>query len=76
MELLDEFYLHLKNGTDFRQMKLPHSNIHFVRAAIAYNVGVHLTNDQVEQLLYDEGLLPAKRYGIPRWFREKWLNED
>lgn len=73
MDILEQFYQHLKDGTDFREMTLHHSDIHYVRIAIREHTGVDLTHEQVDQLLYEEGLLPASRYGIPKWFRDKWL---
>lgn len=72
---LEKFYKAIQDTDvlDSRHWNIPHSVVFTTKYLIKEKLGKDLTTDQVEQLLYEEGLLPAKEYGIPKWYADKWL---
>lgn len=76
MGILEKFYDHLAEKPGSQLVHLPHSSVFYVRAAIEENLGVRLDPYDVERLLYEEGLLKAKDYGIPAWYRRKYFAHE
>lgn len=77
MSILDEFYEimkvdPIKHIGVTRNINIPHSSVFYIRAVIERDLGTKLHVYEVERILYEEGMLPAKDYGIPAWYRKKY----
>jgi hypothetical protein len=74
MGILEDFYRVIADENNKQRVHIPHSSVFYVRSAIEARTGVYLQIPEVENLLYEEGLLPAKDYKIPLWYRRKYLD--
>lgn len=73
MGILEDYYRVLANPNSRQRVHIPHSSVFYVRSAIEARTGTYLEIPEVEKLLYEEGLLPAKDYKIPLWYRRKYF---
>ena len=58
---------------DFRQFYLPHSSVVVTQSLIKQKLGIDISLEELNQMMYEEGLLPAQEYGIPKWYINKWM---
>lgn len=52
---------------------IPHGVSYHAKALIRFKFGKDMDVLEVEKILREEGLLPAKDYGIPLWYRKKYF---
>jgi len=69
---LKEVYDKLAENPNHTYFRLYHSNIHYVRRHLEDKFEREFSLEETYTLLYEEGLLPAHEYGIPRWFIRKY----
>lgn len=72
MSILDEVYAQLKRRNSIN-MHIPHSVVTLSCVAVRHNLGIDIPAPEMEEILYDEGLLPATEYKMPKWYRLKYM---
>lgn len=73
MTVLDEVYAILKRRNTLN-IHIPHSVVIHSCVAVRHNLGIEVDPKDMEQILYEEGLLPATEYKIPAWYRKKYMH--
>ena len=58
---------------DWYSTYIPHGVSYYAKALIRYRFGIDMDVLAVEDILREEGLLPAREYGIPEWYRKKYF---
>lgn len=72
---LQKIYNYLKDREvlDFRHFYLPHSSVVVTQSLIKEKLGIDISLEDLNQVMYEEGILPAQEYGIPKWYINKWM---
>jgi len=72
-DLLADLYESLRNTDSISpNIYIPISFSFYIKAHIKDKFGIDMPVMKVENLLYEEGLLPASFYGIPSWYARKY----
>lgn len=71
---LAQFYatLHRNGYFNSRAYNIPHSIVYVTSYALRER-GIVVDLNKLEDIMYDEGMLPAKAYGIPQWYIHKHM---
>lgn len=70
-DAFDYFYKH--DDMDIRRKGLHSSDTVVTRSLIKECLGVDLSLAETYKLMYEEGMAPAKDYGIPQWYIDKHM---
>lgn len=58
---------------DYRYFNIPHSSVVYAQSLIKENLGITISLERLQKIMYWEGMLPAKEYGIPQWYIDKHM---
>jgi len=75
MGKLEEVYGLLEIGSPLHD-KYPCSAVFYASYLIRDNLGLRVDLETLEQVMYQEGVLPASEYKLPRWYAKKYFPKE
>lgn len=75
MDILTRFFSRLQNedNSPFIEHEIPYPNVMVIRHLVNEKFGTNLSYEEMYGILYEEGMLHPKAYGISAWYAAKWF---
>lgn len=57
----------------FSKYHIPCTAVVVTQSLVKEKLGITIDLPSLEKIMYEEGMLPAAEYGIPKWYADKWM---